>query len=1062
VSLQRWLAGALAVALPAAILGGALAGLDRYRPEEADSTPHQWDKRLKERRKVKVIIFGNSMAKRDIDLQLLAQNLGLKKNDVMSLTVPDSGGSLWYAALKNRVYAQGYEPQLILMAADLSAMLGTTPLTDEDERELIAQLTDDEEVIAEKVYDGSDFRWLRLKQHRGDIRAATLSGIRDLSVGTVFGESDKNSLVQGRNEARPALDRVFDDEKVDWTLHNRVIPIVEERDALGTYELAQPAASLIPDICSMATDHGTPLVFVRTPLSPDNTDDYHPPSTERSVPKLLNELGCGYLDMRGLDLRDRHFDDPLHLNEAGATLFTQNLAKALKEMNALSEEPLKPAIVPIVASTMERTGTPPKLPQPPEATELSGCVWSFNMPKLASMSEASLAGAGMPGGSPFELMQDGHRLVAINDMPASCDGTFLHADDNIVFAPTSAWNATASTWRLAHRPEFPISADDGNVYWAYPGTTVRMVFDDAWQGPEGSFEIRLVGERFGGGEASPTLVVNGDEPITLDQSGNRYKVAVVADPPRDRWTLNLHVPTDGPYFAIQGLTVGKGYGASMVIGTLADNRGSASRLVGGVSERGTEPNYRDEPPKFDTPETYRRGPRNSGRFHLPRHDFLSDAETKRRVPYPTRCSPLRAVENGHMLPLPHVECGDVQVQGAGRQCHDGDNLYFSSVDGSDPLSNGKQYGVVLDPDRRCSRAWWLYPEDEFSITADPAEMVAFRDGISQVELDLIAFHGGPEAWQVRVLLEADGKPWIDQRVGAQDFRRGAKQWRLDPPIPAGTTDVKLSLHSEAHNTFLLATMLSLSEFTDFGPGRRGGSRQMPFVLTREGVPPELPQKADWKRFERTETPCGWRFVVGYPWISDKEMFDAGYGRASPIRMYENGRGMKAHATVREFQGTCAGAFGHTGPFIWFSPLDDVESPTDRDYELRFASELPVSRIGGEPMYWVYPGTGLRLDFDGWNEKWGDPELVVQISELRGAKQTGQAALFLNDTEYPIDPAGFDRVTITPTLEFADGEWYLAVRSPEDGPFLVVRHLGVGPAGRRHRVFGRFTKAKEIE
>lgn len=62
-------------------------------------------------------------------------------------------------------------------------------------------------------------------------------------------------------------------------------------------------------------------------------------------------------------------------------------------------------------------------------------------------------------------------------------------------------------------------------------------------------------------------------------------------------------------------------------------------------------------------------------------------------------STLRLFEAGKELPVAHAEHEDIRRFGDGRYSHWIDTLYFSARDGSSPLSNGRDY-VVLLPGRR--------------------------------------------------------------------------------------------------------------------------------------------------------------------------------------------------------------------------------------------------------------------------------------------------------------------------------------------------------------------------
>jgi hypothetical protein len=701
-----WLPRILAVALPLLVFSCAGLVLTGFRPEARDGTPRQWDKKLSER-KPHVVVFGNSIAQRDVDVARLAERLDINKTRIAMLTTPLSGGSLWYAGLKNRVYTKDRKPKLILVVGDLTSMLGTTPLTEESGWLLASQLTSHEPLIADKVFDGGDMRWIKIKQHRGELRDFATKRVRDLSVGLFYGGGRPR---RGRLEAKPALERVFADDQIDLTLHSRVIPIVEDDDPMTDYEAASPADSLLPDICRLAVEHGTPIVFVRVPLAPGNREDTHDLAVEREAIGILNRHGCGYLDMRALDLRDRHFWDKMHMNEEGAAVFTDALADVLADWKVRTRRTLPPAIIPVAPSTTS------------------------------------------------------------------------------------------------------LSPDDDGVLWLEPGQSMTMTFDEAWEGPDGSFAVGVVGERIDGGSAAPTLHVEPNAPVALLRDDNRYRAELLGDAPLGPWSLTVTNPTDGPRMKVQGLAVGHGYGASLLIGSLVDQRGAAIRMIPTLAEGATiVPTYPDAPPTFPTPSTFGDPGRGGGWFDIGGHAFLSDAETSARLPHPRRCSPIRVTEDNRLLPTPRVPCTEVLKKGHGRQCHIESGVYFTATDGKRPVKNGRDYGLVLDPDRKCRRLWWVYPGDHFEIRPEESQLKTFRDGLAKMSLDLIPFAAdSTDELAVDLTLWVGGKLHTQVTVRRQDLGDGGFVKAVDR-LPPGETDVRLTVRNRSENVYALITLLSVSE-----------------------------------------------------------------------------------------------------------------------------------------------------------------------------------------------------------------------------------------------------------
>ena len=61
-------------------------------------------------------------------------------------------------------------------------------------------------------------------------------------------------------------------------------------------------------------------------------------------------------------------------------------------------------------------------------------------------------------------------------------------------------------------------------------------------------------------------------------------------------------------------------------------------------------------------------------------------------------SPLRLLEDGRHVGVPHVAHAEIRGKGTGRYSFWSDTLYFSTPDGSDPNTNGRNYQIGLRGD----------------------------------------------------------------------------------------------------------------------------------------------------------------------------------------------------------------------------------------------------------------------------------------------------------------------------------------------------------------------------
>ncbi len=78
------------------------------------------------RSELSVVLLGNSYAHANVDRQVLADQLGVPAGSIVSASLPNSSGPHWYAML-HRLLDRGARPSLVLVVADLGAMLSTDP-----------------------------------------------------------------------------------------------------------------------------------------------------------------------------------------------------------------------------------------------------------------------------------------------------------------------------------------------------------------------------------------------------------------------------------------------------------------------------------------------------------------------------------------------------------------------------------------------------------------------------------------------------------------------------------------------------------------------------------------------------------------------------------------------------------------------------------------------------------------------------------------------------------------------------------------------------------------------
>lgn len=1033
----------LALLLPLVVMVAAWRGL-REPPSD-----HGYASAFAERlagEPVEVVVLGSSLAHRGVDLSVLARELGLGREQVEMLQLPHASTAHWYAILKNHVYAQGHRPKLVIIAGALTTMLNHDLLRyPANVERLVEQLSDDEPVIAEKVFgfdDASDFRALFLRQAAGRWRASLLEGLRDLVLAAAF--TSRPRLDEATRLAERLNEAVFPNEAMDYALHRDVatgvgaggdLPVLADRP----FVLREQA--LLPDVAALAQSNGSRVVWVRMPFPPSNRDvDDVPAEIERDAVAWMDELGAGYLDLRSLDLSDDDFEDMRHLSKRGAVVFTTALARTLDALGALSPD----GGVQVVRGLgdvppPERVGVPPDLVQPAGV----GCTRRARGGPLDGFDEALLPFGVLP---PIEV-RVGTRVLPPG--PAEgCDGTWRLGPEGLVVAAPDADAEVEVQWALG-----PVVLDGGPVAWVAPGTALVWRMEQPWKLPPRTFGVVARGIRFG---PSPTASLRLGE-LDFPMSGGAGRLAAVARParPEGAWALAIVVPPEGGPLLVHHLAVGAPPTTTALLGKTETLYGASVRIVGGrVDDTGGRVSYAAPPSLAPIPVTPRAAPRNMGAIALPKLSDLADAEEK-DASRASSCSPVRVLEDGVPLPLPHELCYDVLTKGGGRSCHAGSTLYFASPSGGAPVDNGRTYTLGLDPDRSCATlvqqqaatlrgSYWLYPGDVATFSPETDRLKAFRDGASLLLLEVIP-HVGTEVSPLEVELLVGDRVVVSRSWTPSGVRRASVlRLPIDPPLPPWPGEVRLRVRNPSDTAFQLVTMVALEETPSQGgaapvadpPTAPPSRTRAPDAVERVGVLPVVPMSAAVQPFEDDAFQAS-AFPIYC--ISNPSLEKAGLGPWSPLRVRADGVDLLPVGTRKAFRAGCTACFLHAGQAIVFRP----PGAHPGELALRLDDAFPVDAGGGERVWWLYPGQTARLHFDA---PWRGPRLSVEARvtafhpqrELAGEKlvlrAAGQEAAFRPGTGPGV---GIGQIVVD---RAGRGGFDVEVHNGSDRGFVILRSV----------------------
>lgn len=327
-----------------------------------------------------------------------------------------------------------------------------------------------------------------------------------------------------------------------------------------------------------------------------------------------------------------------------------------------------------------------------------------------------------------------------------------------------------------------------------------------WTGPPDGWRVRVVLEPFGDAVARATV---GARPVPLERLPSGRWVGELAGEPPDG-PVDIAVHADGGAIVVQGIEVGAGWTPAYAVGYRPDVRGHALELLGRAEVFDGRVWFDSTPVRAERSTPLRppasrmvKGPGLAAGFDLPTAKELSDLATRSHTPRHARCSPVRVLEDGALLPTANVGCKEVRDLGEGRSCHPEGRVFFAASDRTHPRTNGRRYTLTLDPERRCDGGFWAYPGDALALQVPPDRLRELRDGVARVEVQASAVQREPTSFVVH--LEVDGRIVQSQRPRADELDRVA--FDVVPPIPP---DASVALRFEnPDDTFVLVTSARL-------------------------------------------------------------------------------------------------------------------------------------------------------------------------------------------------------------------------------------------------------------
>ncbi len=278
-----------------------------------------------------VLVLGNSTAHSNVDVDALAEALDVSPDRMLTVSMPNSVASHWYAVLANRVFANGHQPKVVVVVGSLRSALLSEPYSTASRQSLLVHMEPEEPILDRHVHRGLP-ALEALQWRRAQLRSQLLVGARDLAVTYVFGDSS----------AEPAMAKVFH--------HSRLSGSASVADGAAEVQytaaeiaraLLAPEDSLLPAMADLASTNGSTLVVVRPPMAP-RTPDARRDVTLAGVPDRVSQTlasrGHRFVDLGDHWMPGRMYDNLVHMSEAGAVRFTRDaLGPAVADLRLSSE-----------------------------------------------------------------------------------------------------------------------------------------------------------------------------------------------------------------------------------------------------------------------------------------------------------------------------------------------------------------------------------------------------------------------------------------------------------------------------------------------------------------------------------------------------------------------------------------------------------------------------------------------------------------------------------------------------------------------------------------------------
>ncbi|GDX80636.1 hypothetical protein LBMAG42_24470 [Deltaproteobacteria bacterium] len=777
--MMRRLSTWLAVAIPLVLGALAARSLTLPEPRAASSYSAALDALLSSA-PPRWVIVGNSKAKQDVNEAQLAEELGFD-GTITPVVLNGSTAPAWYAMLEQRVFGEGYRPELVIVYGQLGALLRDRVLSDTELHNIEGLAEKPSPILESRVFGLADGAVGRAHQRAFRLHDAAVTGLRERWVETLFGPPP--------TEARAWAAVYGADASVRSTGNTRMVPGEATTSAASMSEGAA-GTTFVDAILRLCHGAGARVLFVRAPVGAQvRSRDDVPAEVEAALYAHINAAGASWIDLHAIPLPAGAFRDDFHLLPEGAAVLTAALAERMLAADVAHGGVVR-ATPPFRASSVVRKGTPPGITVGAiSALKERACGWRAAVSGLEGLDDEALVAAGLGLTSPFIVEVDGEVLpggAPAKDFGAACAGAAMMRPGEVRVSTASGVAPGTLTLRVTGEPSVT-DAKGRTTWWVPPGTTTRWTFAGAPPGE--SPRVEAVVRAVTG--AAATMWVN-DEAVPFTPAGRVLRAS--APVPAGEWRLGVQAGSD----------------SWLVVHSLAAIGSQTSYVVGGPW---AETHLLQARPKFaadPAPKQVVAVEEGEGLWRIDVPEWAPLGDDRTRAVAGKRCSPVEGSDDGSdFAKATHATLAQVRAHSGG-VAHEGGALWVWRR-----AAQAAPAWLRLNPERSCIRGGkyfpgWLYAGDVAAMTLASKRLGAHPLGIDSLAVDAAAF-GGDVSLDVVVRKRVHGG-WEEEWRGAAEFveadGRGGVTLRINPPLGVeGKREVELRVSGG----YLLAFDVVLSE-----------------------------------------------------------------------------------------------------------------------------------------------------------------------------------------------------------------------------------------------------------